>query len=177
MLIFTLAKIVLRSGCIYTWFQKLNLFLHILRSYSPPRNAYKKLYENASTREPNGILNSKQELSKAQLLEALLRSQTRARKAEKAAQKACKEKDRIVNLLFTQTSHLFAHKLWFKLLQSEAPHFYHQSHGSYVSIRRRKGQRRKLESSGCGTALAMGLSFAAVGLFCGWTTAFLLSSS
>lgn len=169
-------KIVHRSGCILCSRHQISFLTSFACSYSPLRNADKK-YGHASTGEPNGILNSKRELSNAQLLEALLRSQTRARKAEKAAQKACKEKDDIVKLFFTQTSHLFAHKLCFKLLQSEVLHFYHQSHGSHVSISRRKGERRKLESSGCGMALAMGLSLAAVGLLCGWTTGFLLSSS
>uniref|UniRef100_A0A7N1A3U9 Uncharacterized protein n=1 Tax=Kalanchoe fedtschenkoi TaxID=63787 RepID=A0A7N1A3U9_KALFE len=58
--------------------------------------------------------------SKAQLLEALCHSQTRAREAEKAVQQASIEKERIMKLFFRQASHLFAYRQWFKLLQLEA---------------------------------------------------------
>lgn len=56
---------------------------------------------------------------KVQLLEALRHSQTHAREAEKAANQANAEKEHIIELFFKQTSHLFAYKQWFKLLQLE----------------------------------------------------------
>ncbi|GAV66179.1 hypothetical protein CFOL_v3_09689 [Cephalotus follicularis] len=57
--------------------------------------------------------------SKAQLLEALCHSQTRAREAEKAAQAAYTEKEHIITLFFRQASQLFAYKQWLLLLQLE----------------------------------------------------------
>lgn len=57
--------------------------------------------------------------SKAQLLEALRHSQTRAREAEKAAKQAYAEKEDVVKLVFRQASQLFAYKQWFQLLQLE----------------------------------------------------------
>ena len=50
------------------------------------------------------------ELSKAQLLEALCYSQTRAREAKKAAQEAYNEKEHIVNLFRKQAAYLFVYK-------------------------------------------------------------------
>ncbi|XP_020583666.1 uncharacterized protein LOC110026839 [Phalaenopsis equestris] len=58
--------------------------------------------------------------SRTKLLEALCLSQTRARKAELAAQKAYDEKEHIVKLLFKQASHLFAYKQWLQILQLES---------------------------------------------------------
>lgn len=57
--------------------------------------------------------------SKAQLLQALHHSQTRAREAEKAAQEAYNEKEHVVKLFFKQASQLFAYKQWLQLLQLE----------------------------------------------------------
>lgn len=59
------------------------------------------------------------EFSKAQLMEALCHSQTRAREAEKAAKQAYAEKEHIITLFFRQASLLFAYKQWFQLLQLE----------------------------------------------------------
>ncbi|KAG8056534.1 hypothetical protein GUJ93_ZPchr0002g25568 [Zizania palustris] len=56
---------------------------------------------------------------RAQLLDALRHSQTRAREAEMAAKKAYDEKDHVIKLLFRQASHLFACKQWLKMLQLE----------------------------------------------------------
>ncbi|XP_022770602.1 uncharacterized protein LOC111313960 isoform X2 [Durio zibethinus] len=58
--------------------------------------------------------------TKAQLLEALCRSQTRAREAEKAAKEAQAEKENVIKLFFKQASQLFAYKQWFQMLQLEA---------------------------------------------------------
>ncbi|XP_020225387.1 uncharacterized protein LOC109807278 [Cajanus cajan] len=55
--------------------------------------------------------------SKAQLMEALCHSQTRAREAEEIAKQACAEKEHIIALFFIQASQLFAYKQWFQLLQ------------------------------------------------------------
>ncbi|KAA8520764.1 hypothetical protein F0562_014964 [Nyssa sinensis] len=66
---------------------------------------------------------SESDTSKAQLLEALCHSQTRAREAEKAAKQAYAEKEHIVKLFFRQASHLFAYKQWFQLLQLENLYF------------------------------------------------------
>ncbi|XP_028779847.1 uncharacterized protein LOC114736227 [Neltuma alba] len=56
---------------------------------------------------------------KAQLMEALCHSQTRAREAEGAAKQAYAEKEQVVRLIFKQASQLFAYKQWFRLLQLE----------------------------------------------------------
>ncbi|RWW78740.1 hypothetical protein BHE74_00013031 [Ensete ventricosum] len=62
---------------------------------------------------------SENDRARAQLLDALRHSQTRARKAEMAAQKAYDEKEHIVKLLFREASHLFAYKQWLLMLQLE----------------------------------------------------------
>ncbi|GFY93508.1 hypothetical protein Acr_08g0019040 [Actinidia rufa] len=67
--------------------------------------------------------NSDGDPGKAQLLEALCHSQTRAREAEKAAKQAYAEKEHILKLFFRQASHLFAYKQWFQLLQLENLYF------------------------------------------------------
>lgn len=59
------------------------------------------------------------DITKAQLLEALCHSQTRAREAEKAAQQAYDEKEHIVKHFFVQASHLFAYRQWLQMLQIE----------------------------------------------------------
>ncbi|KAJ9553059.1 hypothetical protein OSB04_017104, partial [Centaurea solstitialis] len=59
------------------------------------------------------------ELSKAELLEALCHSQTRARQAEEAAKKACDEKEDMISHFLKQASQLFAYKQWFHMLQLE----------------------------------------------------------
>ncbi|KAG6488068.1 hypothetical protein ZIOFF_056826 [Zingiber officinale] len=52
----------------------------------------------------------KNDTTRARLLEALHRSQTRARRAEMSARKAYNEKEHAVKLLFRQASQLFAYK-------------------------------------------------------------------
>ncbi|CAH1453989.1 unnamed protein product [Lactuca virosa] len=63
---------------------------------------------------------SQNELSKPELLEALFHSQTRAREAEKAAQKAINVKEDMISQFMKQASQLFAYKQWFRILQLEA---------------------------------------------------------
>ncbi|CAH1414415.1 unnamed protein product [Lactuca virosa] len=63
---------------------------------------------------------SQDEMSKAELLEALCHSQTRAREAEKVAQKENNEKEDMINQFMKQASQLFAYKQWFRILQLEA---------------------------------------------------------
>lgn len=58
--------------------------------------------------------------NKAQLIEALCHSQTRARVAENAAKLAHAEKDHVVKLFFKQASQLFAYKQLVRLLQLES---------------------------------------------------------
>ncbi|PKA45747.1 hypothetical protein AXF42_Ash011088 [Apostasia shenzhenica] len=76
---------------------------------------------NSPTTDPSeSHPNSELDPSRSQLLEALRRSQTRARKAEMAARKAYSEKEHIVKILFKQASHLFAYKQWLQILQLES---------------------------------------------------------
>ncbi|KAK6117688.1 hypothetical protein DH2020_048540 [Rehmannia glutinosa] len=59
---------------------------------------------NTSKVDSSNTHETSNDLSRAQLLEALCHSQTRAREAEKFAQEACDEKDHIINLFFQQAS-------------------------------------------------------------------------
>ncbi|KAG2241608.1 hypothetical protein Bca52824_096407 [Brassica carinata] len=65
-------------------------------------------------------VSSESDLSKSELLEALRRSQTRAREAENMAKEACAEKEHLVKLLLKQASELFGYKQLMQLLQLEA---------------------------------------------------------
>ncbi|KAK4277581.1 hypothetical protein QN277_015558 [Acacia crassicarpa] len=126
--------------------------------------------------------------SKAQLLEALCHSQTRAREAEKAAQQAYNEKEHILSLFFRQASQLFAYKQWLHLLQLEnlclqlrnknqpllsllpaglpwTPELKNDRVGS----RKRKSRNRRNGIKRCAVAFAVGLGLAGAGLFLGWT--------
>ena len=139
--------------------------------------------------------------SKAQLLEALRHSQTRAREAEKAAKQAYAEKEHILKLFFRQASHLFAYKQWFKLLQLE--NFYFQiknNNGQPISTlfpvmlpwmphktrklqkgppklpqgkRRKRGHPRR-DISKFTVAFALGLGLVSAGLLLGWTIGWML---
>ncbi|CAI9295607.1 unnamed protein product [Lactuca saligna] len=115
---------------------------------------------------------SQDELSKAELLEALCHSQTRAREAEKAAQKANNEKEDMISQFMKQASQLFAYKQWFRILQLEATRNskYHQQ---------RVWKRKKKEKSGSGSSrykngksfgsFVLGLSLGGAGFLLGWT--------
>ncbi|XP_052186054.1 uncharacterized protein LOC127797302 [Diospyros lotus] len=136
------------------------------------------------------------DLSKAQLLEALCHSQTRAREAEKAAQKAYDEKEHITMLFLRQASFLFAYRQWFQILQLENLCLQLKSKDQATSIhfpvflpwitsknrKMRKGKhkvtKRKLPPPGKKirkrlVAFAVGLSCAGAGLLLGWTMGFL----
>ncbi|XP_042481351.1 uncharacterized protein LOC122061888 isoform X2 [Macadamia integrifolia] len=140
---------------------------------------------------------SKSDPSKAQLLEALCHSQTRAREAEEAAKQAFIEKEHIIKLFFRQASHLFAYKQWFQLLQLES--FYLQLkkndqpistlfpvvlpwmpyRGRQLKKRRHKAVERKRGApkghiSKYAVAFALGLGLASAGLLLGWTMGWLL---
>lgn len=136
------------------------------------------------------------DLTKAQLLEALCHSQTRAREAEKAAQQANDEKEHIIKHFFRQASHLFAYRQWLQILQIETlclqlknnkdePTFAYFPAMSPFPIKcrqlrkgRRKATKRKVEppnykiSRGV-VAFALGLSLAGAGLLLGWTMGWL----
>ncbi|XP_010266582.1 PREDICTED: uncharacterized protein LOC104604051 isoform X2 [Nelumbo nucifera] len=138
------------------------------------------------------------DLSKAQLLEALCHSQTRAREAEKAAQKAYTEKEHILKLFFRQASYLFAYKQWFQLLQLETLCL-QLNKGQQISTlfpvvlpwmpckarQLRKGRHKaakrnrvrgpsRYDFSRYAFAFALGLSLAGAGLLLGWTMGWLL---
>ncbi|KAG8049597.1 hypothetical protein GUJ93_ZPchr0009g1143 [Zizania palustris] len=74
---------------------------------------------SSNDRTPSGKPTYRNATERAQLLDALRHSQTRAREAEMAAKKAYDEKDHVIKLLFRQASHLFACKQWLKMLQLE----------------------------------------------------------
>ncbi|ERN14055.1 uncharacterized protein LOC18442303 [Amborella trichopoda] len=134
-------------------------------------------------------LSFESEASKAQLLEALCHSQTRAREAEKAAQKANSEKEHIIKLFFKQASHLFAYKQWLQLLQLETLYLQLKAKEQLLPVLpwkpkedkqwRQKKKKRKIghhiyDASTLAFAVAVGLSLAGAGLFLGWTMGWLL---
>lgn len=158
------------------------------QTFSDNEHTNKAEMQNASENNP----------SKAQLLEALCHSQTRAREAEKAAQEAYTEKEHIIKLVFKQASQLFAYKQWFHLLQLEnlclqlknnnkdgpvstlfplvfpwTPH-----KGSQLKKGRHKGTKKKskprmYDISKSVVAFAIGLGLAGAGLLLGWTMGWL----
>ncbi|KAL2461472.1 hypothetical protein Adt_44892 [Abeliophyllum distichum] len=140
---------------------------------------------------------SENDPSKAQLLEALRHSQTRAREAEKAAKRACVEKEHIVKLVFTQASQLFAYKQWFHLLQLENIYFQMKNNYSQpistvlprVPQRPRKmlkswqkstrgkcakKARYRYDISKYAIIFALGLGLVGAGLLLGWTVGLML---
>ncbi|KAF9602198.1 hypothetical protein IFM89_025543 [Coptis chinensis] len=149
------------------------------------------------SKDPTDTSNtSESEPSKAELMDALRHSQTRAREAENAAQKAYDEKEHIIKLLFRQASHLFAYRQWLQLLQLET--FYLQLKNKDQSIstlfpvflpwtpykgrqwKRGKQKPKKTKRSqpryDIGryvVAFAVGLGLAGAGLFLGWTMGWL----
>ncbi|CAN1157116.1 hypothetical protein LINPERPRIM_LOCUS27677 [Linum perenne] len=134
---------------------------------------------------------------KAQLLEALCHSQTRAREAEKAAKQACAEKEHIIMLFFKQASQLFAYKQWFQLLQLETIYNGLKNREDLTSSlfpvalpwmppkgkklrknngkKRGKRQRSRQDSVGkYAVAFALGLGLVGTGLLLGWTVGWML---
>ena len=138
--------------------------------------------------------------SKAELLEALRHSQTRAREAEKAAKQAHEEKEHILKLFFRQASHLFAYKQWFQLLQLEnlyiqlknnnqpistlfpavLPWTIHKTkklqkswHKTAKGKRGKRGHARR-NISKFALAFALGFGLVGAGLLLGWTVGWML---
>ncbi|XP_024010870.1 uncharacterized protein LOC18015530 isoform X2 [Eutrema salsugineum] len=130
---------------------------------------------------------SESELSKSELLEALRRSQTRAREAENMAKEAYAEKEHLVKLLFKQASELFGYKQWLQLLQLEAliknkkiENNNKKNNEPPISIpwsnskarkpgRKRRNKRAKPNAAKYAVGLALGMSLVGAGLLLGWT--------
>ncbi|TQD91389.1 hypothetical protein C1H46_023009 [Malus baccata] len=144
---------------------------------------------------------SEGEPTKAQLMEALCHSQTRAREAEKAAKQAYAEKEHIFKLFFTQASQLFAYKQWFQLLQLESLYLQIKNNEQPPSatvfpeglpwmpvkgkkLRRNwrkgaKGKRGRMaeprhDIATYAVAFALGFGLVGAGLFLGWTVGWML---
>lgn len=140
---------------------------------------------------------------KAQLLEALRHSQTRAREAETVAKQACAEKEHVVKLVFRQAQQLFAYKQWVQLLQLENMYFQLKNNKilsaaspvvspwSRTSPRKRKmekgwmksgsGRNRgrksrspRFDAGKYAVALALGLGLVGAGLLLGWNIGWML---
>ncbi|KAL1220710.1 hypothetical protein V5N11_035512 [Cardamine amara subsp. amara] len=148
----------------------------------------RSLSYNSSTESKNTSQMSSprsDDLSKAQLLEALRHSQTRAREAEKAAREACAEKDRLITILLRQASQMLAYKQWLKLLEMEALYMQmkeeeeeeeEQIKGINLKKRKQRGKKKKMcEIGRYMMAFALGFSLIGAGLFLGWTVGWLFT--
>ncbi|CAL9062766.1 unnamed protein product [Musa banksii] len=144
-------------------------------------------YVNDEQHEDNHT--SEHDLSRAELLEALHHSQTRARIAEIAAQKAYDEKEHIVKLLFRQASHLFAYKQWLRVLQLDNIFLQLKIKDHQIAtiipvlpwmplkgklsgkgnITRNGSKKHKRHICKYAVAFAVGLGLAGAGLLLGWT--------
>lgn len=132
---------------------------------------------------------SDEDTSKAQLLEALCHSQTRAREAEKVANQACAEKEHVVKLIFRQASEIFAYKQLLHLLQLENMYlqFRNNENESASSVfseiftpkmrkswpkssrrKRAKRARTRYDVGRYAIVFALGLGIIGAGLFLGW---------
>lgn len=151
-------------------------------------------YVNDEQHEDNHT--SEHDLSRAQLLEALHHSQTRARIAEIAAQKAYDEKEHIVKLLFRQASHLFAYKQWLRVLQLDNIFLQLKIKDHQIAtiipvlpwmplkgklsgkgnITRNGSKKHKRHICKYAVAFAVGLGLAGAGLLLGWTIGCLFPS-
>ncbi|KAL0428715.1 UNVERIFIED_CONTAM: hypothetical protein Sradi_0497500 [Sesamum radiatum] len=139
--------------------------------------------------------------TKAQLMEALRHSQTRAREAERAAIQACAEKEHVVKLVFKQAYQLFAYRQWLQLVQLENMYLHFKNNKTEsVSIvfpimlpwtpRRsrkmrknwqkspsRKGAKRSYNQHDVNkyaVAFAIGLGLVGAGYLLGWMVAWML---
>ncbi|CAN6483360.1 unnamed protein product [Victoria cruziana] len=163
------------------------------------RSSHKFFSSSGSNRESCGSRCSyDMDASKVQLLEALCHSQTRAREAENAAQRAHSEKEHIIKLFFKQAAYLFAYKQWFRLLQLENIYLQLKCKDNVVvpweqlsvlfpwlsargeqhrRLGNKKRKRDSIHKHDVGKfvfAVAVGLSLAGAGLFLGWTLGWLL---
>ncbi|KAL5219720.1 hypothetical protein ABZP36_024433 [Zizania latifolia] len=149
--------------------------------------------------EPRSKQTYQNPAERAQLLDALRHSQTRAREADMAGKKAQSEKDDVIKLFFRQASHLFACKQWLKMLQLEniCLQLKNKEHEIAIMIpdipwmtlkkkpkpdqeredwTRKKGRRHKNGGGFCDAILfAVGLGLAGAGLLLGWTLGWLLA--
>ena len=149
-------------------------------------------YVECSCTNPNNltktIQTSEDNTSKAELMDALLHSQTRAREAEIAAKRAYEEKEHVVELFFRQASQLFAYKQWFQLLQLERLQIKNKDHPmstlfplvlpwmSYKNMVSQKRRRRFSKQKRVAVAFVLGLSLVSAGLLLGWTVGWMLPS-
>ncbi|KAF3432800.1 hypothetical protein FNV43_RR23902 [Rhamnella rubrinervis] len=155
-------------------------------------------YSTTSTEEVGSQNVSDNDQTKAQLLEALCHSQTRAREAEKAAKQAYIEKEHIITLFFRQASQLFAYKQWIQLLQLENLCLQLKNNNEPISglfplpwipckgrqmkkgqngaEKRSQGKPRFEISCKSAVAFALGLGLASAGLLLGWTMGWLFPS-
>ncbi|GER37314.1 phospho-N-acetylmuramoyl-pentapeptide-transferase [Striga asiatica] len=146
---------------------------------------------------------SESDTSRAQLLEALRHSQTRAREAEEVMKRACSEKEHVVRLVLRQASQIFAYKQWVHFLQLENTYFQFKNSkdesGSSVSAvtspncgtsgngkmrksrwlkcsnrKRAKKARDVLDAGKYAIVFALGLGLVGAGLLLGWTIGWML---
>ncbi|CAN6836531.1 unnamed protein product [Brassica oleracea] len=133
---------------------------------------------SCKNRREEASSSSECDLSKSELLEALRRSQTRAREAENMAKEACAEKEDLVKLLFKQASELFGYRQLMQLLQLEALYLQIKNKKIEKPPRdsipwkgRKEGRKRRCKrgkASGL-FGLALGMSLVGAGLLLGWT--------
>lgn len=125
--------------------------------------------------------------SKAELMEALCHSQTRAREAEKTAQQLYAEKEHILQLFFRQAVQLLAYKQWFQLLQLEIFNIPIRTTEMSYKARKQRAKRRKNSRQRSGKqggprhditkyafSFALGFSLVGAGLLAGWTVGWML---
>ncbi|XP_038683887.1 uncharacterized protein LOC119984143 isoform X2 [Tripterygium wilfordii] len=178
------------------------------KTHRRERNSVEERQSDTSFRDSYGInckdskgmqQTCENDLRKAQLLEALCHSQTRAREAEEVAKQACAEKEHIIRLIFRQASQLFAYKQWFELLQLEDLYYQIKKKDPQTTLfpvafpwmpykarklrkckrRSAKGKRYKagiaqVDLSKYAVAFVLGLSLVGAGLFLGWTIGWML---
>lgn len=99
------------------------------------------------------------------LLKALQLSQTRAREAEKKASIVSIENDNLTAMFFEESSRLFAHRQWLKLLEIEILHLKAQLAVSDSHTTKKQLGEKKEGDAGSGwcIALAVCLGLAGVG--------------
>jgi len=159
-----------------------------LRDYSVSGQTIKGTSKGSSCKN-RPEASSESDLSKSELLEALRRSQTRAREAENMAKEAYAEKEHLVKILLKQAAELFGYKQWLQLLQLEALYLQiknkeidnKNNDDPGVSIpcwsngkarkegRKRRSKRGKPNGAKYAVGLALGMSLVGAGLLLGWT--------